>query len=91
MWRKGLVGSSAGLLLASWGICAVSIATAPGAQGEGAVLAASAVIAGTFTCLDLVFIPLAWNGEESAMPAVVVTLLAIPAILWLALVPRLGG
>jgi hypothetical protein len=90
VWRRRLVGSSSALLVASWGICVLSYAIAPPTAYDGEILTAFIALAVAFTCLAGMLIRRAWAEGERTIPAVTVTLFAIPAVLWLALVARLG-
>jgi hypothetical protein len=84
-----LVGSSAWLLVTSWGIFALSYATAPPTPPSW-MLGASLGIGVTFTCVAAWLIVLAWTEAEK-VPAVTVILFTALVILFLALLPRLGG
>lgn len=86
--RRLLLGSAT-LVIASWGLFALSYATAdPGEYGSG--FDASLVLAVATTCLAALFTAAAWRGTERARVAVALSGVAVPAILWLAIAARPG-
>jgi hypothetical protein len=91
MWRRVILGLSASVVLASWGICAISYATRGGGAYNGGLFAIFILGAGILTIWAAMLVVSAWTGEAAVLVAAPVSILAAASILWLALAIGLRG
>lgn len=82
---------SAAVVVASWGICALSYATQGGGSYNGGLFAIFIWIAALLTVSAGALVVRAWTGASSVLTAAPVSVLAAASILWLALAIGLRG
>lgn len=81
----------AAVVLASWGICALSYATQGGGAYNGGLFAIFILVAAVLTLWAAMLVVSAWLGEAPVVAAAPVSVLASASILWLALAIGLRG
>ena len=84
MERRLLVGWLTALLVAAWGMFALSYASSPPTEG---LLAPSVLIGVIFTCVAAYLIAVAWTQGKTA-PAITISLFTTLLVLFLALLPQ---
>ena len=86
-----ILGGCAAVVLASWGICAVSYATQGGGAYNGGFYAIFVLVAAILTIWAAMLVVSAWVGEAAVLAAAPVSVLAAASVLWLALAIGLRG
>jgi hypothetical protein len=88
--QRLILVASAGIVLASWAICALRYATDGGGAYSG-VFALFVLVAAVFTTWAAMLVVRAWQGQSSVLVAAPVSVLASASVLWLALAIGLRG
>ena len=90
MTRRSILGLSAGVVLAAWGVCVLAFAM-PGAAYNWPILGVVAGVALALTACSAILIGLAWDSEASVLAAVPASVVAVAVILVMAILIRSGG
>ena len=91
MWRRLILVLSAVLVLATWGLCALSYATQGGGSYNGGLFTIFIAVAVALTIWAGMLVVRGWRGEVSVLAAPPVSILAGASILWLAVAIGLRG
>jgi hypothetical protein len=91
VWRRLILVVSSIVVLASWGICALSYAIHGGGGYNGGLFAILILVAAVLTVAAGALVVGAWQDEVSVLAAAPVSVLASASTLWLALAIGLRG